>query len=232
MIVPYKVDVPMQRWPIANFVLIGSTVVAFVLQISVMMSSSADAIEPFVLGTGSPLGLVGHIWLHGGIMHLLGNMLFLWVFGNAICAKIGNAQFVGLYVALGVLAGLCHLTFGGGPAVGASGAINGIVGMFLVLYPLNHVTCALIWFPFVRTFSVSSYWLIVMWFVFDILGVLLGAAGVAFYAHIGGFLAGFAVAAASLKLGWIRPGRYERSLLDVLSGKGKPQSTHLGRWRR
>ena len=60
----------------------------------------------------------------------------------------------------------------------------------------------------------------------------LGAAGVAFYAHIGGFLAGFAVAAASLKLGWIRPGRYERSLLDVLSGKGKPQSTHLGRWRR
>ena len=75
-------------------------------------------VMPFILKRWDIKGLLGHIWLHGGLIHLLGNMLFLWIFGNAVCAKIGNRFYLPVYVGLGVIAGAAHLLFAGGSVLG------------------------------------------------------------------------------------------------------------------
>ena len=81
------------------------------------------------------------IFLHGSFMHLLGNMWFLWLFGNAVCAKVGNLVYLLIYLMLGLTSGVVAYTIDPRPAVGASGAINGVVGMFVVWYPLNNIHC-------------------------------------------------------------------------------------------
>jgi membrane associated rhomboid family serine protease len=183
-------------------------------------------IRPFILNRLDIKGLLGHIWLHGGILHLLGNMLFLWVFGNAVCAKIGNFRYLPIYLGLGVIAGIAHLVFTGGNVIGASGAINGIVGMYLVFFPENEITCYFaIWLffrPYVKEFSVSSIWMILFWLVFDILGAVMGGGGVAYFAHLGGFAGGFVLAILMLKLKLVvMEERYEKSLLQLLSKDNK-----------
>jgi membrane associated rhomboid family serine protease len=127
---PYLVDVPMRRWPIANFMLLAALVAAFVLEILYVLDHQEP--PPLVLRNWSLAGLFGHMWLHAGLFHLIGNLIFLWAFGNAVCAKVGNLVFVLLFVALGVWAGAVHLLVDGRPAIGASGAMNGVVGMYLV----------------------------------------------------------------------------------------------------
>lgn len=128
-------------------------------------------IRPFILDGWTIEGLLGHIWLHGGVIHLLGNMLFLWIFGNAVCAKIGNIRYLPIYLGLGVIAGISHLIFVGGSVVGASGAIYGIVGMYLVFFPENEITCYLVFFfpllirPYIKEFCMSSIWIILFWVV-------------------------------------------------------------------
>lgn len=179
-------------------------------------------IRPYILDGFTLKGLFGHMWLHGGIIHLLGNMLFLWIFGNAVCAKIGNLRYIPAYIGLGLLAGISHLVFVGGSMLGASGAINGIVGMFLVLFPQNEITCYWIFFiplmvrGFVREFSLSSAWMILFWLTFDILGAILGGGEVAYFAHLGGFAGGVVLALLMLKFKMVTMERYEKSLLQVI----------------
>ena len=216
MIIPYRVDVPMSRWPVANFLLVASIIIAFVIQ---MAADPADW-RGLAAGREQLSGLVTYMWLHGGTFHLVGNLIFLFVFGNAVCAKVGNVFYLVLYVLLGVLSGLAHVVFSEHLAIGASGAINGIVGMFLVFYPRNDISCCLwVFFLYVRTFTVSSFWMILLWLAFDILGAILGGGTTAYHAHIGGFLAGFAIALGLLRVGWIRMEAHEESLVDVFRKK-------------
>jgi membrane associated rhomboid family serine protease len=215
MLIPYQVDVPMSRWPIANFALIGLTMV---VSIGAMFSDiDTESIRPLILDGWSPTGMFGHMFLHAGVVHLIGNMLFLWVFGNAVCAKIGNLPCPFLYLGLGFLAAATHNIFDSGPAIGASGAINGIVGMFLVFYPLNDVTC--LYFVIYRggSFSLSSVWMILAWLVFDIWGATAGFGPVAYWAHLGGFFAGAGLAALILSAGWGNMTSAERSLIELLT---------------
>jgi membrane associated rhomboid family serine protease len=181
-------------------------------------------IRPYILDGFALKGLFGHMWLHGGILHILGNMLFLWIFGNAICAKIGNLRYIPAYIGLGLVAGISHLVFTGGSALGASGAINSIVGMFLVFFPQNEITCYWIFFPYIRQFSVSSAWMILFWLVFDILGVILGGGGVAYFAHLGGFAGGVVLAILMLKFKMLTMERYEKSLLQVIEEYRHPSA--------
>ncbi|MBN1845857.1 MAG: rhomboid family intramembrane serine protease [Sedimentisphaerales bacterium] len=179
----------------------------------------AGPLDRFVLEGWNPVGLVGYMWLHGGILHLAGNMIFLWVFGNAVCAKVGNLRFLLIYIVLGVLAGAAHVFFVGDDVsvVGASGAINGIVGMYLVWYPINSISCVwFFFFPFGRTFHVDSYWMILFWLAFDIWGAFSDGIGVAYFAHLGGFAAGVGLAILLLKVKWVRMDELEKSLLEVL----------------
>jgi membrane associated rhomboid family serine protease len=211
VIIPYQVDVPMQRWPLANFIILA----AIALALAAESAASPYDIRPWILDGWSVQGLLGYFWLHAGIVHAAGNGLFLWTFGNAVCAKIGNLTYLLLYLVLGVLAGVVHLVFDGGRAVGASGAINGVIGMYLVLYPLNSVTCAYALFVRFGRFSLSGYWLILLWLAFDIWGAVSGAGSIAYWAHLGGFAAGFAVTWAAVWTKAIRMDPDERSLLQV-----------------
>ncbi|MHC4622376.1 MAG: rhomboid family intramembrane serine protease [Planctomycetota bacterium] len=240
MIIPYRVDVPYDRRPFANCGIIASATVVFLCQFMIFhrlfaanffegaefkvsaLAEMAALIRGFVLDGPSLKGLIGHMWLHGNIFHLLGNMLFLWVFGNAVCAKVGNWFYPAIYLGLGVMAGIIHLVFGGGPAIGASGAINGIVGMYLVFFPLNDLDCVFIFFipfmvrPIIKAFTISSYWMILMWFAFDIWGAIRGGGRIGYFAHLGGFLGGVTLAVVMLKTRWVTTERYEKSLLECL----------------
>lgn len=214
MIIPLHVDVPMYRWPIANMAIIAVT---SLISLSILFSSSGiDGARDLVLTGLQPSGLFGHLLVHGDLMHLIGNMLFLWVFGNAVCAKIGNIAYLGTYLAMGLTAALAHLVFSGDPAIGASGAINGIVGLFLILYPLNDITCGYWWFYHGGSFTVSSIWMILFWLAFDLWGVVGGGGHTAYWAHLGGFASGAGLGVLLLHLGWIEMSRDERSLLHVI----------------
>ena len=218
LLVPYQVDVPMRQWPISNFILIGLITLS---SIFFMYDPYPGDVAPFVLHGWSPTGMLGHMFVHLGYIHLFGNMLFLWVFGNAVCAKVGNIAYPFLFLLFGVIGGAVHNLCGGLPAIGASGAINGIVAMFLFFYPQNEIR--VFWFFIFmfrgNTFEVGSMWLILLWLVFDVWGALAGSGGVAYWAHIGGFAAGAAVAIVSLKLDWVQMTRTERSLVDLLAGR-------------
>lgn len=219
-IVPYHVDVPMQRWPWMNWVLIGLTVVLYPLCISSDDLTSLG--EHLVLGGESWIGFVGHVLVHADPLHLLGNMLFLWIFGNAVCAKVGNLVYFFLYFGLGLAAGTVSYLIDPRPAIGASGAINGIVGMFVVWYLLNEISC---WYAFwffgaadAGSISVSSYWLVLLWLAFDIWGAFVGGGNVGYVAHLAGFVVGFAAAILLLVLRWVEMEPGERSLVQIVSG--------------
>jgi membrane associated rhomboid family serine protease/DNA-directed RNA polymerase subunit RPC12/RpoP len=161
-------------------------------------------------------GLLGYMWLHGGLLHLIGNMWFLWIFGNAVCAKIGNLVYLPLYVLLGVSAGVTHLLAGFDIAVGASGAIMGVVGMYLVLFYANDITCYFIFIFLIRQFDVSSFWMILFWLFWDVVGAFwCGGSNVAHFAHLGGFATGFGIAMLLCWKGWITMTWYEKSLLQA-----------------
>ncbi len=212
MIIPYHVDVPMARVPVANFAIIGVTCVAhFVFLANDVEITGRLASEPWVLWGG-------HLLIHGDFFHLIGNMIFLWVFGNAVCAKVGNAVYPAVYYALGIAAALTHMLIDGRPGIGASGAINGIVGMFLVWYALNEISCFCLFGVYFGTIAVSSFWMILLWFAFDILGAAMGGDMIGYWAHLGGFGAGIIMAALLMSLGAVQMEPDERSLFDILAG--------------
>ena len=181
--------------------------------------------DQFVLKGWNFKGMIGHMWLHGGILHIIGNLVFLWVFGNAVCSKINNLMYLPCYLLLGLGAAVGHLLFTGGAAIGASGAINGIVGMYLIFYPRNDIDCGYIAFipfmvrGFLGTFTVSGYWMILMWFVFDVWGAFIGGGQVAYWAHLGGFFSGATLAIIMLQTKLVGVERYEQTLLDVFKTK-------------
>jgi membrane associated rhomboid family serine protease len=224
--IPYRAEVSIRRWPVANLVILGLLVICYALELT-QVPRHIQNIVPFMLTRDNPLGLIGHIFIHAGILHLAGNMLFLWVFGNAVCVRVGNLAYFFIFLALGVVAGLAHLSLSNVPAIGASGAINGIVGMFLVWFPTNYVSIFYFWFFGIGTFRVRSYWMILLWLVFDILGAALGWGGVAYWAHLGGFAVGFGLAILLLKLGLVRMEPYESPLPQIL-GPQKDPDEELG----
>jgi membrane associated rhomboid family serine protease/DNA-directed RNA polymerase subunit RPC12/RpoP len=253
LLIPWRVDVPQDRWPVMNWLILLALLGVFALQIRdhIMYEaqqaprvpiaqpgvtqrtpggppaenrpedpSEVPGITQDLLLRGWGLkGLLGYMWLHGDLLHLLGNLLFLWVFGNAVCAKIGNLRYLLLYILLGVVAGMAHLLTSRGALLGASGAINGVVGIYLVLFYENEVTCLFAFWPlvffYVRWFAVSGVWMILLWLLWDIVGALRGGSNVGHVAHLGGFAGGFGVALWMCQKGWITMEKYEKSLLQM-----------------
>ena len=220
MVIPYRVDVPFNHRPVMNWLLVTSVIFVFFVQLSAIADPVASKkIYSFVLDGWGIRGLFGHMWLHAGLLHLIGNLIFLWIFGNAVCSKLGNVLYLPVYVGLGLIAAMSHQILVGGSAIGASGAINGIVGMYLVFFPENTISCFFLFFFRPIFFSLSGYWLILLWFAFDLFGAVSGSEGVAYVAHIGGFLGGFGLAILMLKMKWIGMERDERSIFDILLPK-------------
>ena len=250
-IVPWTVDVPMNRWPWANCALLAVTVL-------VSLAGFYDDRLYFYLGgfeppeillehpeiknlrnavTGERISLleiapVGRsTWylptpvlaltstlLHGGIVHLAGNMLFLWVFGNAVNYKLGHVGYLTLYFVAALYSGLAQFAASPLPAIGASGAIMGIVGLFLVLFPRNNVEMVFWIFWFKESIGhIASFWMILIWVAWDLCFFLLRLpTNVGVVAHLSGFVFGFLVGIALVVSNRIRPTRYEETLIDVL----------------
>lgn len=149
--------------------------------------------------TGIPdwLTVFSHMFMHGSWMHIIGNMWFLWIFGNNVEDSMGHVRFAFFYVLCGLAAaGLQVFSSPGSPVpmVGASGAIGGVMGAYVMLYPRVRVEM-LFWLGFyVTTFAIPAYWMLGYWFLVQLLGGVgsLGGSGggVAFWAHVGGFAAG------------------------------------------
>ena len=140
--------------------------------------------------------LISSMFLHGSWMHLIGNMWFLWVFGNNIEDSMGHLRFVVFYLLTGLLASGAHILSSlssGVPTVGASGAISGIMGAYMLLYPRVRVHTLVIFFYFFRVITLPAVTMLGLWFAFQLLQGAVVGAGVAFWAHIGGFAAGVAL---------------------------------------
>ncbi len=199
LLIPYEVRTLYQRNPWGNLAILVVTIVMFVLYWTNILPD--EMAESIVLEDVSPAGLFGHLFLHGGWMHLIGNMIFLFVFGNAVCGVMNSFLYAAVYLALGVAAGGIHLLASGMPAVGASGAISGIIGLYLAIYPINRVNC--FWFFMIRGGSVElpGWLLICFWFLLDLYGAWRGTGMVAYWAHIGGTVVGFLAGLLLLKLG-------------------------------
>ena len=150
-----------------------------------------------VSGTASWSSVLTHMFLHASWMHIIGNMWFLWIFGNNVEDSMGHARFVAFYLLCGLAAaGLQMLSNPESaiPMVGASGAIGGVMGAYVLLYPRVNVHM-LFWFGFyVTTFAIPAFWMLGYWFLLQLVGGVfsLGAqgGGVASWAHVGGFVAG------------------------------------------
>jgi membrane associated rhomboid family serine protease len=146
---------------------------------------------------GDWLTLLTHMFLHGGWLHLIGNMWFLWIFGNNVEDSMGHARFVLFYLLCGIAAAALQMFATPAspiPMVGASGAIGGVMGAYVVLYPRVHVYM-LIWFGFyVNTVAVPAIFMLLYWLALQLLGAAMSAGaehgGVAFWAHVGGFVTG------------------------------------------
>jgi len=165
------------------------------------------------------LTLITSMFMHGGIAHIFGNMLFLFIFGDNIEDRLGHLRYLIFYLVCGILAGLAHVYATAlmaneastllVPSLGASGAISGVLGGYILLFPTNRVTVLLSWF----VTQVPAFIAIGLWFVFQLingLGVLGSgsqAGGVAYAAHIGGFIAGLALVKI-FQIGRRPPDRY------------------------
>ncbi|MBV9453276.1 MAG: rhomboid family intramembrane serine protease [Rubrobacter sp.] len=235
--IPLKDDVPHRRFPWVNYTLILLNFLIFYHQLTLSSTALERFIDSYafvparlsaeliggqtVEGINPFLTLVTATFLHAGLLHLLGNMLFLWIFGDNVEDALGHLNFLVCYLAFGAVAGLAQFfmnPLSTIPNLGASGAIAGVLGFYLVLYPAARVLTLfplliLFWF-----FRVPAIIFLAFWFF---LQTLSGVAtlqqhtegGVAYWAHIGGFVVGLGL------------GIFFRVL-----GKQAPDGTYRARW--
>jgi membrane associated rhomboid family serine protease len=212
---PLYDDNPTQRAAIVTWLIVGLCVFVFLWQESLSPRAFRAAtlsfgMVPAVIFGGVHLpprlaivppwaSLLTSMFLHGGWLHILGNMLFLWIFGDNVEEAMGAFRFLVFYLICGVAAALAQAaaapqsTF---PMVGASGAIAGVLGGYLLLHPWSNVRVLVVILIFVRLLNVPALIVLGLWFAAQLIGAEsapAAAGGVAFWAHIGGFLCGLAL---------------------------------------
>lgn len=208
MFIPLKDENPTSRFPYVTVIFISLNILIFLYQIF-----SPQGLEYYVYKMGAipyeithfktitffpplsrvfpPLTLITSMFLHGTFLHLFGNMLYLWIFGNNIEDFLGSFRFVLFYLLSGLGASLIHIIFHPAsqvPMIGASGAIAGILGAYLILYPGARVlTLVFMWIV-----PIPAAIILGLWFIAQVMNIGIGG-GVAWFAHIGGFLIGIAL---------------------------------------
>ncbi len=208
--IPLRDELPTRRFPIVNYLLIATNIVVFVLMWfagpyqDVLVYQFAMIPANFVNGIDLHDGMTifTSMFMHAGLAHIGGNMLYLWIFGDNVEDRLGHGRYLVFYLAGGVAASLLHLLTNPGsqiPTVGASGAIAAVLGAYLVLYPGSRIVTAIPLGHFMRVTLVPAIIVLGLWFVFQLFdGVAaLGGAdvgGVAVWAHVGGFVAGMVMA--------------------------------------
>ena len=221
-------DIRRRTFPYVTLALVLVNVVVFVYQFSLgdlgrQIFILKNGLIPYELTSGEQLGRVltttgivdltspfgtwatvlSSMFLHGGIMHIIGNMLFLWVFGGNLEDRLGHVKFLLFYLAVGFLASMAQVGIDMNsqvPMVGASGAIAGVLGAYLLLYPYSRINTLFI-FIFITVIPVPAVLVLGLWFILELfkgvgsLGVETIGGGVAYFAHVGGFVAGLLIMA-------------------------------------
>jgi len=170
--------------PLGNYIVMILASLTFMIQF--LFDSQQQYLGHLVLQDWSAREMFGYMWLHTGLFHIICNLVLLWVFGRHVCQRLGNANYIFTYVILGFASAVVHMGYDGRPAIGASGAIMGILGVHIVL-------C------FGRL-SPAGPWVILVWFLLNLTVGILRSSPAANLAHVGGFFAGSVLAAALILL--------------------------------
>ena len=214
---PIRDDVPSRTFPVVTVILIVVNGIVFLLQIAQGRGGLQQIayhygfvpgyLTAYASGEGVPVGqvflpLVSSMFLHGGWLHLIGNMWYLWIFGDNVEDRLGHVRFFIFYILCGLVGNLAHYVFNTGsmlPAIGASGAVSGVLGVYLISYPRARILVLLPLFLFWQFIELPALVVLGFWFILQFLN---GAAstlargtggGVAWWAHIGGFLGGILI---------------------------------------
>lgn len=208
--IPIRDINPTERFPIVTVLLLVANIGIYIFQLAISTQSESALLSSFslvparLLSTGFFSGnpvpvaatLITSMFLHGGLFHLGGNMLYLWIFGNNVEDSMGRIRFIVFYVLCGMIAAYSHALANASsniPMIGASGAISGILGAYLLLYPQARVVTLISLGFSIRLVEVPALYVLGFWFVLQFLNVLVlsgSAGGVAWHAHLGGFVAG------------------------------------------
>jgi membrane associated rhomboid family serine protease len=209
--IPIRDDKPSGTFPIITILLIGANVAVFVHELKLGPRGLAAAVERFgivparatELLTAVPpqlqrLGLpfLASMFLHGGLLHLIGNVWYLWLFGDNIEDRLGHFRYLIFYLLCGIVAGIVHVAVNPHsqvPCIGASGAIAGVLGAYFFCYPGARVLTLVPIFIFITFVRLPAFLLLGLWFAIQVMsgtGPGVDAGGVAWWAHIGGFIAG------------------------------------------
>jgi membrane associated rhomboid family serine protease len=214
MFIPLKDDNPTRRFPVVTTLLIAVNIFVFLYQLF-----SPQGLQYHVFSMGAipwelthfqtlppgfnpwivqverlspPMTLFISMFMHGGFIHLLFNMLYLWIFGNNIEDFLGHFRFFFFYLICGLGASLIHALFNANsdvPMIGASGAIAGVLGAYLILYPNARIKTLVFLIIFIQIVYIPAAFVLGLWFILQVMNVFSGG-GVAWFAHIGGFLVG------------------------------------------
>ena len=221
--IPLRDANPTRRRPVVTYALIAACIAVFALELWIQVTDGEPGLTRFFLSfgavpdqlTGAAAGAIGgpegargslgaltlitSQFLHGGWLHIAGNMLYLWIFGNNVEDRFGRLPFLAFYLLGGVVAGLSQVAIdpsSSSPLIGASGAIAAVLGAYVVLYPRARVLSLVFLGFFYQVITIPAVFVLVFWFVLQLLNGLMaigpGVAngGVAVFAHIGGFVAG------------------------------------------
>lgn len=212
--IPFRDDVPSKSFPIVTVTLIGINIGVFIQELAL-----GPQLQDFLFLYGVvpakwsywgkvpdlsfgdlTLPYFTSLFLHGGWFHLIGNMWYLWLFGDNIEDRLGHVRFLLFYLACGLLAGIVHTTYSFDahlPAVGASGAIAGVLGAYLINYPHARIVTLVPFFFYYEIIELPAIMVLGAWFLVQFLNgtaaiatTAQGTGGVAWWAHIGGFIAG------------------------------------------
>lgn len=204
--IPLKDNVPTRSFPIITITIVLVNILVFLWSLTLGERFTQHLVHKYALIPGellraatvrpdvllyNILTIFTSMFLHGGVLHVGGNMLYLWIFGNNVEDAVGHFRFILFYVAAGVAAALVQCSFdptSSVPMIGASGAVSGILGAYLLLYPRAKVKTLIFIFIFITTVDIPAMLLLTLWFFVQI--IFSHAQGVAWFAHIGGFLFG------------------------------------------
>jgi membrane associated rhomboid family serine protease len=209
---PLKDDIPSSRPPVVTVALISANCLIYFYLWSLGEAGYEKVLFkwgaiPFEVTHGIeltpeiafpiPLTLFTSMFLHGGFLHLAGNMLYLWIFGDNVEDRLGHAKFLVFYILSGLAASLLYILTSPQsqiPMVGASGAIAGVLGAYMITFPKARILTLIFFGFFIRVVPIPALFVLGFWFLFQLLYALpsIGSTsgGVAFFAHVGGFLAG------------------------------------------
>jgi membrane associated rhomboid family serine protease len=210
---PLRDDNPIKITPVMTWALIAINVLIFLYQASLgpraeqlfvyqygaipAVVTGAETLPERIAAIPPLLSLFTNMFLHGGWMHLIGNMWYLWIFGDNIEEAMGRLRYLLFYLLAGLLASISHVLSNAGstlPSIGASGAISGVLGAYLLIYPRSRILTLIFLGFFSRLIYIPAGFVLGFWFLLQLLsGSAAGgqdAGGVAFWAHIGGFVAG------------------------------------------